>query len=287
MSYLRNLVRQLELGTLDAHRARGEFGLIVKRALRRSDLPQKQLAAALKAHDPAGDEIKTKEAVVSRMINGDRVKYSVLTFTRDWLRQQAALEPLEEQQLDKLLAVIETRRAQSRPRRIWIMGGLIGAALLLALLVWLGRGGWPLSQSSGWQDVLDPREADWAEISATWIAVEPERMVLQEANPEADFGKVESVVISASTDHPLCLEVEASEIDLDTSYTVQILDKQTSAFKDVLTGITVPGRRMVNLSEPMGWQAGTFPTFTINLWISGEGRAATFVLIRVFECRDV
>jgi hypothetical protein len=58
-----------------------------------------------------------------------------------------------------------------------------------------------------------------------------------------------------------------------------VLDKRTNISKDVIQSIASPGEQTVGLSQQMGWHG--VQSFTINLWIGGEGKSATFGVIRI------
>ncbi len=161
-------------------------------------------------------------------------------------------------------------------RQRWIKWGILGIGLIMIILYilifWIRRNPEPPS----WQTVFGRR---WMQISAKWENVNESTALLIENNPDEDFGKVESEVITVNIDKYPILRINVEAIDLDSSYTVQILDKQTDIPKDVLNGIIYPGEHIVNLAKEMGWQGS--PSFTINIWISGEGKSARFDLISI------
>ena len=131
-----------------------------------------------------------------------------------------------------------------------------------------------------WAEDFDPLEPSrWFQLydTAVWEDVPGPTASLREADPDEDFGKVESEILSVDVDAYPVLRVRATAVDQEASYTVQVLDKSSDAPTDLLAGIEYPGEHTVNLSDEMGWHG--VQTFTINIWIGGEGRCATFDLV--------
>ena len=165
--------------------------------------------------------------------------------------------------------------AQGTPAHVLLAGTgilLISILSVVALRLWLWGG-------VGWQETFNTNEQRWMQISARWEGDKGPRSVLRENNPAADFGKVESDVIHIDVDRYPILHVEVGIVDPDASYTVQILDKRTNTSKDVLKGITYSGEQIINLAREMNWHGEQI--FTINVWISGERKSATFHRISI------
>ncbi|HLF25636.1 MAG TPA: endo-1,3-alpha-glucanase family glycosylhydrolase [Anaerolineae bacterium] len=133
-----------------------------------------------------------------------------------------------------------------------------------------------------WQEDFDPIQRTWMTPTARWEDVPGPTAILRENNPAESFGKVESEVITANVDLYPLLRVNVTAVDADASYTVQILDKRTDIATDVLKEITAPGRHIVNLAQQMGWQGPQ--SFTLNIWIGGEGKTATFDRVSIEAC---
>jgi hypothetical protein len=151
----------------------------------------------------------------------------------------------------------------------------IVVVLLIGFLLW---NMWPKDQPV-WQETFDPIQKGWSPISARWHDVNGPSALLEEDNIDEDFGKVESEIIRVDVDKYPILRVDVESVNPDASFTIQILDKQTDISKDVLKGISYPGEYIVNLRDEMGWQ-GT-EAFTINIWISGEGKSVQFGQISI------
>lgn len=154
--------------------------------------------------------------------------------------------------------------------------GLIIVCVVMGSLFWRP---WTL-QPPAWQENFYPINYEqWSQPSAVWEDAPGKLAVLRENNPAADFGKVETKPINVDISAYPILRIRVKDIDLHTSYTVQILDKQTDMPMDVLKGIDYPGEVTVDLAEALGWEGSH--AFTINIWIAGEGNTATFELISV------
>ncbi|MCP4422102.1 MAG: hypothetical protein GY805_36275 [Chloroflexi bacterium] len=127
----------------------------------------------------------------------------------------------------------------------------------------------PVIISPSWQEYFDPIQQTWSEVTAVWIDVPGPTAILQENNPSEDFGKVESEIITLNMDTYPILRIKTTDVDPSSSYTVQI-NNTTNA----VAGITSPSEHAVNISDLMGWSG--MQSFTINVWISGEGKTVTF-----------
>jgi hypothetical protein len=136
------------------------------------------------------------------------------------------------------------------------------------------------SKSPIWQEDFNPITKSWEQPSARWQDTEGPGAVLVENDPNNYFGKVESEVITVDVDTYPILKIVVSKVDLHASYSVQLLDKSpTRATKTVLNEIEYPEKHTINVADEMGWQGSH--SFTINIWISGEGKSATFDLISI------
>lgn len=132
-----------------------------------------------------------------------------------------------------------------------------------------------------WQEKFDPIvQSRWAQVTARWDDIPGPTAVLIEDNPDEDFGKVESEVITVGEGLRPVLLVDVAAVDPRTSYTVQILDKRTGIAVDVLESMTYPGGYTVDLVSAMGWREQDSQDFTINVWIGGGG-TATFGRVAV------
>ncbi|MFN8495255.1 MAG: endo-1,3-alpha-glucanase family glycosylhydrolase [Caldilineaceae bacterium] len=132
----------------------------------------------------------------------------------------------------------------------------------------------------GWQEDFDPLTFSlWQQISANWLDLPGPSAKLCETNPADLSGKVESEPINLDIDRFPLLRVATSAVDGDARYTVQILDKTTNTATNVLTDVPVPSTQEVNLAQQLQWN-GT-KSFTINLWIVGEGKCAVFDLVQL------
>jgi len=162
-------------------------------------------------------------------------------------------------------------------KTIRIVGlGLIGMGILASVLLWTTAF---KRHVPVWQEDFNPIGKRWNQISAVWEDVAGKTAILRERNSDANVGKVESEIITLDVDSGLVLRVNVVAIDLGGSYTVQVLDKRTNISKDVIQSIASPSEQTVDLSQQMGWHG--VQSFTINLWIGGEGKSATFGVIRI------
>jgi plasmid maintenance system antidote protein VapI len=160
----------------------------------------------------------------------------------------------------------------------WGIGVMAILTLLGAFFIWRVTQPTP----SLWQENFNPLDGSkWAQVSARWDDLPGSAARLIESNPEEVFGKVESEIITANMDSYPFLRIGVTALDLNSSYTVQILDKRTAITKDVLKSIVVPGVQRVNLAQEMGWEGTGVQSFTINIWIGGEGKSVTFVLVKI------
>lgn len=148
---------------------------------------------------------------------------------------------------------------------------LLGLLALAAVMV-INRNDPPI-----WQEDFDPMSQRWRETSARWERIGNGAAVLVQDDPDDKFGKVESEPITADIDRYPILHVVVSAGDLDSSYEIQLVNLDSNAEKVVLSAKTGPGEYWVNVADEMGWSGSH--SFTINLWISGEGKSATFDLI--------
>lgn len=126
----------------------------------------------------------------------------------------------------------------------------------------------PIIFKPAWLEDFDPIRDTWMQVSARWEDIPGPMAVLWEDNPGTYFGKVESEVITVDLDTYPILRVKVTAVDPHSSYTIQIGNV------DVLKGISYPGEHSINIADKMGWQG--VHSFTINIWISGEGKSATF-----------
>jgi transcriptional regulator with XRE-family HTH domain len=158
---------------------------------------------------------------------------------------------------------------------------IVGIGLILVIGVCVGFLAWNLwrPEPSAWQEDFDPVQNTWMQISAIWDDVPGPTALLKENDPDDYFGKVESEVITVDVDIYPILRINVKAIDTDASYTVQILDKHTDIPKILLQDITYPGEHVINIAQEMGWQGSQ--AFTLNIWMSGEGKSAAFDLVSI------
>lgn len=279
------------------------FGDLLKRYLnRKHGLSQSKLAEAVYV-DPA---------VITRMCQGKGLNRDRILDIIVWFQQQAVFESVAEAnallqaaglaELDskqpgeveilrklpqetqpeptsqKLVPNHKSLNGRKKWRTQWTMVATMIPVMLVSLLIWMVTKPKP----SIWQENFSPLDrSKWSQVSARWEDLPGSTARLIESNPDEAFGKVESEVITANVDAYPFLRIGVTDLDLDSSYTVQILDKRTAITKDVIKSIVVPGVQRVNLAQAMGWEGKGVQSFTINLWIGGEGKSVTFVLVRI------
>ncbi|MCX6044964.1 MAG: endo-1,3-alpha-glucanase family glycosylhydrolase [Chloroflexi bacterium] len=131
------------------------------------------------------------------------------------------------------------------------------------------------SNTVAWQENFEPFAlAMWQQITAKWVDASDLSAELCEDNPNDISGKVESEKLTIDIDRYSMLYIGTQAIDPEARYTIQILDKTTGIATDLLSNITKPGLRNINLAKQLKW-TGT-QSFTINIWIIGEGKCAVF-----------
>lgn len=131
-----------------------------------------------------------------------------------------------------------------------------------------------------WQANFDPFAlALWQQVSAQWLDLPGPTAKLCEANPNDFSGKAESERIDVNVDQFPLLRIATTAVDPGAHYTVQILDKTTHVATDVLKDIAAPNLNEVNLGEQLQWTGEQ--SFTINLWLIGEGKCAVFERVSV------
>lgn len=132
-----------------------------------------------------------------------------------------------------------------------------------------------------WQENFNPLHPEYwpTMFGAVWEDIPGPGARLREANPDADYGKAETSIITTTVDSYPFLLVCVTAVDPGASYTIQILDKQTGLPRDVLRNITSAGCHLVNLAQAMGWHGKQ--SFTINIWVGGENKSVAFDLVRV------
>jgi len=277
------------------------FGDLVKRYLsRKHGLSQSKLAK----------EVYLDPSVITRMCQGrglarDRILDIIVWFQKEEVFESAAeanallqAAGLAELNSDQLREMEILRKLEQETQRLpggqkpvpnhkslngrnskrWRGGWGIGALAILALLVafFIWRVAWP--KPVIWQANFNPLDSSkWSQVSARWDDLTGATARLIEDNPEEVFGKVETEIITTNVDAYPFLRIGVTALDLNSSYTVQILDKRTAITKDILQSISIPGIQNVNLADAMGWK-GT-QSFTINIWIGGEGKSIIFNLV--------
>lgn len=166
-------------------------------------------------------------------------------------------------------------------RKTWRTIGIIALRVTLmgiVAFVWV----WTTTSvrpATVWQEEFNPIEKRWTRISAKWEDVAGPTAILHETNPDADYGKVESEIITVDVDSYPILRVNVVAIDPGASYTVQVLTKPTNTPIDVIRSISSPGVQTANLAQQMDWHG--VRSFTINIWIGGEGKSATFKAVSI------
>lgn len=191
-------------------------------------------------------------------------------------------EPLALQRPEAAVPGDDLRSRKAGNKRTLGVLVLIGMSVAVGLAIWSMRS----QERPIWQEAFNPLlPTRWKQIqhSAVWEDVPGQGALLRENDPRADFSKVETQSIVISTHRDPILHISVVSIDEHTSYTVQIRDLYTGREQDVLKGVTYTGEQFVPLNAAMGWSGQDAQPFTINIWISGEGRAATFSLVEVMQ----
>lgn len=122
----------------------------------------------------------------------------------------------------------------------------------------------------------DLTQVHWTGMTASYDVTPGSAMTIQEADPDSYFGKVESEVLTVDTTACPTLHIHVSQLDANAGYAVQILDKTTVGTSAVeVLSQDRPGSQVIDLPSAMGWTGGGTRLFTINLWVSGEGKSFT------------
>ncbi len=144
-------------------------------------------------------------------------------------------------------------------------------AIVAAFIVLMPRSHEPCAQFSDLQGL------SWDEVTANWKIGPGSTITITEDAPDSYYGKVESEVLTVDTSLCPVLHIHVTHLDPAAGYTIQILDKQApgSSAVEVLS-LDLPGSQTVDLPDAMGWADRGTQVFTINLWITGEGKSFTF-----------
>lgn len=141
--------------------------------------------------------------------------------------------------------------------------------------------------TTAWEESFDPAKSSWSTPTAQLFDIPGPTAIITENDPMTNYGKIESEVIWVNvTDYPL-LVISATHVASDASYTIQLLDKSATSISatnkitvaNVITGVTKPGVTSTNIAKITGWSGPQ--AFTVNVWINGEAKSATFDSIRV------
>lgn len=241
--------------------------------------------------DLAADTDIRQETISRDLSHGPTNRDRVIAYI-DWFRQQRVLTQLDQANtllglarmpyLDsaspreaELAGRLKLAPAPKRMRRL-VLGGILTAAAGAAIIYLLVRSAVPV-----WEESFDPLDAsNWTEAGAKWEDLTGPTAVLHENNPLDFYGKVETEAIQIDLDTSPILEVDVSKIDSKTtSYSVELIQQSPFENRKLLEQIVSPGKRTVNIAQQTGWSGPH--TFTINIWVSGEGKSVTFRRIAI------
>ncbi len=153
-------------------------------------------------------------------------------------------------------------------RSKWIILGIV----IIVSLVVLGLVVYPrLDPCYKYRDLT---RYHWEAVSATWESKDllwNKQILITETAPNMSYGKVESEVLTFEVAHCPMFRMHIDMIDENTAITVQILDKNTGQSKDIIKDANHNGMWSANLIQILDWDNSDMQTFTLNIWISGDG----------------
>lgn len=157
------------------------------------------------------------------------------------------------------------------------MAALAGLSILMTVLLasYLAR-----LLSNPCAEYADLKQKKWEEVSATWENAPGTGAMVREANLNEYFGKVESETLTVDLSRCPILRIDAAQVEPNAGYTIQILDKRSEETADIVTD-NHSGSWAIDLAQAMNWQQPGLQTFTLNIWVSGEGKAITFDRISI------
>jgi DNA-binding CsgD family transcriptional regulator len=175
----------------------------------------------------------------------------------------------------ELLCSEETQAIASRPqppRTRTALIVLVAVVASLTLFVYLNsRSREPCAEFS------DLRHLHWEEVTANWKTEPGSTITIIEAAPDSYFGKIESEVLTVDTSLCPVLHIHVNRLDPTAGYAIQVLDRQTEGASAVeVLSQDCPGTQTVHLPDAMNWTGGGTHTFTLNLWVTGEGKSFSF-----------
>jgi DNA-binding CsgD family transcriptional regulator len=163
---------------------------------------------------------------------------------------------------------------QDQEARPWlaIILAVSGALAAVLLAVYLAR---PLLDPCA--EFADLTQRKWEDVSASWMVIPDTGVMVREANPTDYFGKVESETMTVDLSRCPILRIDVEEVGTEAGYSVQILDKRSDIAVDILTD-NRPGDWTIDLTQAVRWQRPEIQPqiFTINIWVTGEGKSVTF-----------
>lgn len=134
-----------------------------------------------------------------------------------------------------------------------------------------------------WEDHFDPLKSTWFEMGAYWTDTPDSNAILTEDNPGLSYGKVESETLTVDMDIYPELTVVVTDVETDGSTTIGIQEQGGAwAYKDVISNViepNCPNTFKANIADEMGWNG--YRNFRVVIWIDGNGKSATFDLVRV------
>ncbi|MBN1427617.1 MAG: helix-turn-helix transcriptional regulator [Anaerolineae bacterium] len=180
----------------------------------------------------------------------------------DAIRQARVLKILDGSQGDL--------QQSNQAARLTMMGiGVLAVALLASRLVR------PFPDPCA--EFADLTQRKWEELSAVREDTTGTGMVVRESGLTDYFGKVESETLIVDVSRCPILRIGVAHVEPEAGYTIQVLDKRSDKAFDVL--IDNQSRDWtIDLTQAVDWQQPELQprSFTINIWVSGEGKSVSF-----------
>lgn len=141
-----------------------------------------------------------------------------------------------------------------------------------------------ISSVAWYEDFAELNATQWITYNAEWIDIAGPTASLHETGSNV-AGKAETIPLTINIDSYRYLRVNVLHIAEGAAYTIQLLDKDPNCIlqngdiaahciKDVRKDIAQPGEQIIDLTKEAGWSG--MKTFTINVWIVGDGKQITF-----------
>lgn len=170
------------------------------------------------------------------------------------------------------LKLLDGSRDSGQERPWMLRPSVLAVISVVGILLFAGYSAWMSPRPCS--EFADLTQRKWEDVSATWENVAGTHVVVREAHTTDYFGKVESETLTVDLRRCPILHISVNHVEPEAGYTIQILDKRSEEAADIVKGDQA-GDWAINLAQDVNWQQPEPQTFTINIWVSGEGKAVT------------